>query len=398
MSQEIDLSFFFTALRRRWWVIAACVALALALAALFHFSQPARYTASNTLLVQSPRYQWRFDNSVTAQTNLNRDYQREILAIGRTDEVAQSAAAALDGSSATSAAAEPLKNAVSLRAGDGNTIIVSAAASDPEQAARYARAWTEQLIETARTLYSTTQDLPAFQDELARAAAALQQAEDRLAAARAASGIFATADLPNDMSQSNAAQLQLIQINETLASYRNAIQTLRSLDQQVAQVAPPGDLARLPWEMLDTTPISLPDPLSAAEARTLLGDPAGLQARLAAEANTLQAAADLLAEQAEALRGQVAADWQAYEIAFRERNWQRDIYLALQRKVTELTMQDRVDPSLLTTVGNTEPLVTQVRTQLIGLAITAAVAGLIIGVLLALWLEVRRGRTARQTA
>ena len=397
MSQEIDLSFVFAALRRRWWVVAACMALALALAALLHFSQPDRYTATNTLLVQSPRYQWRFDNSVTSQTNLNRDYQREILAIGRTDEIAQSAAAALNGA-ATSAAAEEIKNAVSLRAGDGNTIIVSATASDPEQAARYARAWTEQLIESARTLYSTAQDLPAFQDELARTAAALQEAEDKLAAARVASGIFATADLPNDMSQSNASQMQLVEVNQTLAGYRNAIQTLRYLDQQVGQVAPPGDLTRLPWELLDTTPITLTDHLSAADARVLLGDPAGLQARLAAEADTLQAAADALASQADALRGQVAADWQAYEIAFRERNWQRDIYLALQRKVTELTMQGRVDPSLLTAVGSTEPLVTQVRSQLIGLAITAAVAGLIAGVLLALWLEARSGRVSRQTA
>ena len=397
MSQEIDLSFVFAALRRRWWVVAACMALALALAALLHFSQPDRYTATNTLLVQSPRYQWRFDNSVTSQTNLNRDYQREILAIGRTDEIAQSAAAALNGA-ATSAAAEEIKNAVSLRAGDGNTIIVSATASDPEQAARYARAWTEQLIESARTLYSTAQDLPAFQDELARTAAALQEAEDKLAAARSASGIFATADLPNDMSQSNASQMQLVEVNQTLAGYRNAIQTLRYLDQQVGQVAPPGDLTRLPWELLDTTPITLTDHLSAADARVLLGDPAGLQARLAAEADTLQAAADALASQADALRGQVAADWQAYEIAFRERNWQRDIYLALQRKVTELTMQGRVDPSLLTAVGSTEPLVTQVRSQLIGLAITAAVAGLIAGVLLALWLEARSGRVSRQTA
>jgi hypothetical protein len=57
------------------------------------------------------------------------------------------------------------------------------------------------------------------------------------------------------------------------------------------------------------------------------------------------------------------------------------------RKVGELLLQERLDPSLLTMVGQPEPLVTHVRAPLLGLLATAAVAGLIIGVLVAMWAE-----------
>ena len=58
------------------------------------------------------------------------------------------------------------------------------------------------------------------------------------------------------------------------------------------------------------------------------------------------------------------------------------------RKGNELQLQERADPSLLTVVGSLDPIVAHVRAPLLGLLATAAVVGLIVGVLIAVWVEV----------
>lgn len=167
MSGEIDLSLISAAVRRRWWIILLSLAIALAIGVGIGLLQGRRYEASNVLLVQSPRYQWRFVGEITAITNQSRDFQREVLAIARGNEIAQAAAAALSSSAqAEGVGAQALQEAVTVRAGDGNTIVVAATAADPDQAAAITHAWTQALIDAGRDVYGMVEDLASFETEL----------------------------------------------------------------------------------------------------------------------------------------------------------------------------------------------------------------------------------------
>lgn len=394
MSSELDLSFFIAALRRRWWIVLLCVLAALALALVLGMRQAQRYDASNTLLVQSPRYQWRFDNSITAITDQRRDFQREILAIARSDEIARNAAAALEAAGLTDPVSPAaLQSAIMVRAGDGNTIVVTATATDPARAAAYASAWTEQLIASARDVYGAVQDLTSFQTELAEQQGRLQQMDEALAQARARTGLYSVTDPRDDAMRSSVTSQQLNLVNATLAQYLVDLGNLRYLREQLSQAAAGSDLTQLPWELLAGPVLSQRGVISPEIARANLNDRAGLESLLDQEEAALQATVDGLSSQADQAQMALAADWQDYERILRERNQVRDTYLILLRKVTELALQERVDPSLLSIVGSVEPLVTPVGAPLTALLVTAGVAGLLVGTLLAVWVEARNRRS-----
>lgn len=394
MSSELDLSFFIAALRRRWWIVLLCVLAALALALVLGMRQAQRYDASNTLLVQSPRYQWRFDNSITAITDQRRDFQREILAIARSDEIARNAAAALEAAGLTDPVSPAaLQSAIMVRAGDGNTIVVTATATDPARAAAYASAWTEQLIASARDVYGAVQDLTSFQTELAEQQGRLQQMDEALAQARARTGLYSVTDPRDDAMRSSVTSQQLNLVNATLAQYLVDLGNLRYLREQLSQAAAGSDLTQLPWELLAGPVLSQRGVISPEIARANLDDRAGLESLLDQEEAALQATVDGLSSQADQAQMALAADWQDYERILRERNQVRDTYLILLRKVTELALQERVDPSLLSIVGSVEPLVTPVGAPLTALLVTAGVAGLLVGTLLAVWVEARNRRS-----
>lgn len=393
MSSELDLSFFIAALRRRWWIVLLCVSAALALALVLGMRQAQRYDASNTLLVQSPRYQWRFDNSITAITDQRRDFQREILAIARSDEIARNAAAALEVAGLTDPVSPAaLQSAIMVRAGDGNTIVVTATATDPARAAAYASAWTEQLIASARDVYGAVQDLTSFQTELAEQQGRLQQMDEALAQARARTGLYSVTDPRDDAMRSSVTSQQLNLVNATLAQYLVDLGNLRYLREQLSQAAAGSDLTQLPWELLAGPVLSQRGVISPEIARANLDDRAGLESLLDQEEAALQATVDGLSNQADQAQMALAADWQDYERILRERNQVRDTYLILLRKVTELALQERVDPSLLSIVGSVEPLVTPVGAPLTALLATAGLAGLLVGTLVAVWAEARSRR------
>lgn len=388
MSSELDLSLLKNTFRRRWWIVLICVLVALAIAVGISLLQAQRYEAANTLLVQSPRYQWRFDGSITAITDLRRDFQREILAIARGDEIAQSAAQSLLAAGLQEPVTpQTLKSAIMVRAGDGNTIVVTAIADDPERAAAYASAWTQALVSAARDVYGAVEDLASFQAELQNLEQQLQSMEDALAETRARTGLFANINVPDEVMQPSIHLQELSQISETLAGYRVTLYNLQQVQRALSEAGPGTDLAQLPWELLGGPILSQRAVISPDIARANLNDPARLLDLLQREESALQATADALQEEANRLQAALAADWKEFDNSVRERNQVRDTHQVLQRKVNELSLQERLDPSLLTIVGSAEPLVTQVRASMLGLLATAAVAGLIVGILVAVWVE-----------
>jgi uncharacterized protein involved in exopolysaccharide biosynthesis len=388
MSSEIDFSLFMAALRRRWWIVLICVAIALAVGAGIGLAQARPYEATNTLLVQSPRYQWRLAGEITAITDQRRDFQREVLAIARSDEMARAAATALPAEGLEEPVAlQALKSAVTVRAGDGNTIVVTATSANPERAAAYASAWTTALIDAARDVYGAVEDLAVFQTELQQLDGQLLAVEGALAEARARTGIYGNINVPDEALRSSVTMQNLNQLNEVQAEYLVALQSLRIVQRELAQASSDTDLAQLPWELLDGSVLGQRGVLSSAVVRANLNDRVQLGELLRQEEDALQATADALGEEVGQLRAALAADWQGFEDALRLRNQTRDTYTVLNRKVNELLLQQRLDPSLLTIVGSAEPLVTHVRAPMLGLLATAAVAGLIVGVLVAVWVE-----------
>jgi uncharacterized protein involved in exopolysaccharide biosynthesis len=395
MSSEIDSSLFIAACRRRWWIILLCLVIALAIGVGIGLAQARPYEAANTLLVQSPRYQWRFAGEITAITDQRRDFQREVLAIARSNEIAQAAVEALDaGGLEPATTPQALTSAVNVRAGDGNTIVVTATSDDAERAAAYARAWTEALMDAARDVYGAVEDLAIFQVERDLLEAELQTLESALAEARARTGVYSNSSVPDEVMRPSLNLQQLNQVNETLSGYLVAIQNLRLVQEALAAATPETDLTQLPWELLDGPILSQRGVVSPDIARATLSDPARLAGLLEREASSLQATAGALEDRADQLRAALAADWQDFEDVFRLRNQARETYQVVNRKVNELLLQERLDPSLLTIVGSPEPLVTHVRAPMLGLLATAAVAGLIVGVFLAVWLELSSRKQA----
>lgn len=398
MSSEIDFSLFIAALRRRWWIVLLCLVIALAIGVGIGLAQARPYEAANTLLVQSPRYQWRFAGEITAITDQRRDFQREVLAIARSNEIAEAAVEALDAVGLEPAMTpQALTSAVNVRAGDGNTIVVTATSDDAERAAAYARAWTEALIGAARDVYGSVEDLAIFQAERELLEAQLQTLESALAEARARTGLYSNSSVPDEAMRPSLNLQQLNQVNETLAGYLVAIQNLRLVQEALAAATTETDLTQLPWELLGGSILSQRGVVSPDIARANLSDPARLAGLLKREESSLQATASALEGQADQLQAALAADWQDYEDVFRLRNQARETFQVVNRKVNELLLQERLDPSLLTIVGSPEPLVSHVRAPMLGLLATAAVAGLIVGVFIAVVVELS-SRKRSQTA
>jgi uncharacterized protein involved in exopolysaccharide biosynthesis len=398
MSGEIDFSFFMAALRRRWWVILLCVAVALAVAVGIGMLQDRRFEASNVLLVQSPRYQWRLAGEITAITDQRRDFQREVLAIARSDEITQAAMAALAPSEGQEEIApQAFQDAVAVRAGDGNTIIVTATSGDPVQAADFARAWTQALIDSARDIYGALQDLDSFEAELQEMEARVLEKEDALTEVRARTGLLSNNSVPDEVMRPSLNMQQLNKLTETLAEYQLAIQNLNYLRRSLAEAQPDADLQQLPWELLAGPVLSQRGIISMEIVEANRDDPARLASLLQQEQSALQATADELTTQADQLRATLASDWKEYSITGREFNQARDLYTIVLRKVNELRLQEQLDPSLLSIVGSSEPTVTHVRAPLVALLATAAIAGLIVGVLLAVlaeWSSRRKGEVS----
>lgn len=389
MSQEINLKIYIAALRRRWWLVVLAMALAVAAALAYSAAQPKFYQASSTLLTQAPKYQWRFDASILPIYDSRRDYQREMLAIARTNRIAELAAGQLQ---AAGQAPEAILAAVSARAGDGSTIIITAKASEAQRAAAIANAWTAALLEQAQQTYGVSQELADYRAELESSSRVLAQLEDQLAEARARLALDVVAGVASEGGMLNVNQREILLKNQTLAEYRNDLDSLEFLRDLVQQAAPDADLAALPWELLDGPIISARGFLTPAIALELTGDRGALLALLEQEQQALEATAERLAENSLAVQAALAQEWRSYGEINRERALARETTNVWARKVAEAEAQQRVDPGVLSLISAATVPSSPVRTQQLALVLTAAALGLLVGALLALWLELGRSR------
>lgn len=399
MSGEIDLQIYFAAIRRRWWVIVLTVLLALAVTFAIGTVQPKHYQAEAILLAQAPRYQWRFDAGILPMIDTRRDYQRELLAISRSNQIAQQAMGLLQAEgTAEDTTIDDLKAAVSVRAADGSTLVVTANAGSPDRAAAFANAWATGFVELARQLYGVSADLANFQIEFEAATQRLADLETRLAEVRRQTGIYASSEEGGSASDAlSLRQVQINQLNKQQAEYRNDLEGLRYLEQLVSDAAPDANLTLLPWQLLNGPVLQARRTLGPETVQELLNDPQALLDLLQSEDAILAQTADQLAAQSEALQTQLAADWQSYSALERETNLARETHNLLSRKVDEASIQQRIDPGQLVLVSEAVAPSSPVQTRRLAQLAVAGVVGLILGVLVALWLEFRDTR-GQQTA
>lgn len=392
MSEEIDLQVYLAALRRRWWVVLGALALALGISLAITAAQPKHYQATATLLAQAPRYQWRFDAGILPLVDVRRDYQREFLAISKSNQIATQAAESLQASGEVPGATpNGMQAAVSVRAADGATLLVTATAGDPGQAAAIANAWSDAFVDMTGELYGVSADLAAFQAELEAAKVNLDQIEEELADVRSETGIYSTGGDSLEVSDAySPRQAQLNLVNQSLAQYRMSLDTLRYFGSLLEESATGSGSVELPLDLLSDPIVSQRGVLTAEVVRANLDNPGALQALVAQEEEALAATAEQLASQSEQLQSQLAADWQRYGEVNRQQNLARETHNLLSRKVDEASIQQRVDPGQLIMVSEALPPDSPVQTRQIAQLAVAGVIGLIVGVLLALWLEFRR--------
>lgn len=394
MSDEIDLRMYMAAIRRRWWVVLLVVGLALGISFIVSARQPKRYQAEATLLAQSPRYQWRFDSRILPYVDTRRDYQRELAPIGLSSHIAQRAAELLQQSGIVpNATPEELRAAVSVRTGEGSTLIVTATADEPQKAAAIANAWATGFVEQAQEVLLAGSDLEGFEAELEMAGQRLAETEEALAQVSTSTGLFisegGTLETTDPFS---ARQSQIALLNQRLAQYRIDLDSLRYLASWLEQASPTTDLGALPWELLNGPVLSQRAVLTPEEVGTLLDRPDALLAAIQEEEAALAQMVEQLAAQSEDVQARLAADWLAFNLARREYGVAREIYDLLRRKVEEVEMEGRVDPGLLLPVSEALPPSSPVQTHQLAQLAVAGVVGLIVGVLLALWLELRSQR------
>lgn len=398
MSDEIDLRLYAKALRRRWWIVAIFVAAALLVAFVATSIQPKHYEAVATLTATAPRLQWRFDVGIQPIVDTRRDYQREALAISRSNDIARQAAKLLSSSEQLSGMSpEAVLSAISVRTGDSNTLLVTATAGNPQQATELANAYAQAFVEVGQKLSGVSADLANYRSELQIASENLDQTEKTLADARAATGFLLVSGTdPNSIELQNLALRQLDLKSQTLAEYRNDLEGLRFLASQLEMAQSEADLTQLPWEMLSGPVLSDRGVVSAALALRLLDDPQALLATLRSEEAALVAARDQLSKESEDLKRQVADEWRIYSTAARNFGLARDVYSLLSRKVSEAEVQERIDPAQLTLVSAALEPSKPTQTRQVALYAVAGMIGLILGVIVALWSGLRDAKSQPQ--
>ena len=395
MSDEIDLRLYARALRRRWWIVVIFVAAALVAAFVASAIQPKHYEAVATLTATAPRLQWRFDAGIQPVVDTRRDYQREALAIAKSNDIAQQAAKLLNPSAQLSGITpEAVLSAVSVRTGDANTLLVTAIAGNPQKAAELANAYAQAFVEIGQKLSGVSADLANYRSELQIASENLDQTEKDLADVRTETGfLLVSSSDPNSIEIQNLPLRQLDLKSQTLAEYRNDLEGLRFLASQLETAQPGADLTQLPWELLGGPVLSERGVVSPDLALKSLEDPQKLLIALRSEEAALAAAADQLTKESEDLKRQVADDWRVYSTALRTYNQTRDVYSLLSRKVSEAQIQERIDPAQLTLVSTAAVPSKPTQTRQVAQYAVAGMIGLILGVIVALWSGLRDAKT-----
>jgi len=209
MEEEIDLRAYIEILLRYWkWIVGLTVLAAVAAFVVSSLMAPT-YEASAVVLVTEPRYQLQFDTRF--RTDDAKPAFEAFPTLATSDAVLQQVVDSYTPSTAAEIEhwnLETLKGMVSASSGgDPSLVLLQVESRSPADAAGIANAWADVLVEIVNETFGGRQrDLLFFQEQLAEAQKALDEAETALIEFQA-------------HNQSSILEAQLGSARQTQASY-----------------------------------------------------------------------------------------------------------------------------------------------------------------------------------
>lgn len=189
---DIDLRPYLQALLKRWWWIALGGLLLAIGVFLFTYLQPRAYETRAIILLTRDQYQLELAEQFT--TIQNPQERRTLIdsysTIARSGAIAQQVLNSLPASAAQQYEnLEMLQKTVSISS-SGETILVTARASSPAQAAELANIWAAVTVQAINAAYNESRSLAEIQSQIQASQEAYQQAQDELIDFLAASPII----------------------------------------------------------------------------------------------------------------------------------------------------------------------------------------------------------------
>lgn len=393
MEDEFSLGQYVAILRRRWYVIVVALGITLLAALAYNLFLSPGYDAKAVLVAEPPKYLWRLDynfQSVPEDLRLDRrgDYlvliSEKAPGIALAQRVIDRLGEALPPDMRSPKAMWKL---VSAKNGRGRVIYLTASAPSALLAQTLANTWADVLIAEVNARYGQVEDKAKFQ-------AALAQAKDRLAVssqaletfrARTGLGLSLGGQLTTLKEGSMAAgltalQQEIVLKSSTLAEYREALDRVRLLKQRAEKAKAQGqDVSGLPLELLDAPLLVQRGRITRDKIQGASGDIAAVVQALGAEEQSLSESIDALQSETDALQADLSAQFEEAARLYRQQTLDEEAVRALERKVSELGIQEGIAASPLVLLGSAD----KATPMWIVYLLLAAVVGVLGGVLLA---------------
>ncbi len=381
--QELSLRFFGGAIRHRWRWIVLFVVLAVGLTVAISLLRPPSYQTEMEILVHAPKYQWRFNAGIVPITD-NRDWRREYMLLGQTNQVARSVAERLG----LSDEPERLLRRVTFRSDSTDRIIFEATGQSFEAATALANAWTEVLQEAILKRFGPGPELPYYAQLHTKFDAQLNEALSRLEAFKAETGQGVGYGQYLEAGGLEPTQKELDRKAGLLSDYRVAQSNLERLAQELTEVSIGQRAASaVPWELLGN-PLLFQRPALQPDRLPSRTDVSAWLTLLAGERSALMELEDWLNGDVLKLQATLAKEDSELFRLTRERNLVAESYDATVRRLNEIELQQIVDTIGIEILETKIPSSPTTWSLPVSLAV-AAVGALIIALWLVLFLEYR---------
>ncbi len=398
MEEEFSLGEYLATLRRRWYIILIALVVTLALALIYNTIQDARYKAKVVLTAEPAKYVWRLDQvfqGVSDDLRLDRRADYTVLLTERApgSALAQRVIDTLGRDTLPQSLQDPetLWEQVEVKNGRARVVYLTVSAPRADLAIALANTWAEVWQDEVRLRYGQAGDLAKFQAALAEAndkmgttRQALQDLQARTGLSLELGGQMTTLDEGALAAGLTTLQQEIVLKSSTLAEYQVALDRLRTV--RVSAEAAGATFSTLPLELLDMSLLVQRGQLTRAQVSQMNGNMSLLLQALADEEAAVVQTVAILQREIAALQSDLAAQIQERNTLWRQYNQAEEAVRALERKVTEIGIQESIAGAPLAMLG---PADRTTPTWLINLLL-ASVVGVLGGVLLAFGLDLVR--------
>lgn len=402
---ELNLSKYLAVLRRRWPIVAGIAGLTLIGAVAYSLLRPVGYTVEATLLAQAPKYVWALDYNFRAladdlRYDRRNDYNLLVTERAPGLQLAQKVIDKMgDALPARLRSPEALWKRVTVKNDTGRLITLTVRAPSAELAQALASAWAEVWIAEAEARYGQVSDRAGFE-------AASEQANLRLEAATQATQEFQSRtglalELGSQLASLSegrvvggltALQERLVLKSSALADYQAALDQIRQLKARAEQARAEGTpFTALPLEILETPLLVQRGQLTRQRVELMNGDLDQLLQALAVEETSTSESIKSLQSETDALQAQLANQMQERNRLQREYSLADEAAKALERKITEIEIQESIAGPQLALLGPAGPPKAPTA-RLIATLGAALVLGVLGGIALAIAVDLARQR------